>query len=526
MSCNVKVYSPKTGEYINSKTWSAINSEVLNEELADNLFAKTRSESFKAWFGDVYNPEEASSQVVTEDGEPLLVYHSSPYEFDTFDTNKSNELGFHFGTLKAALERFSPGKIVSFEDDISGEIIDIPLEDRRKDLKSDGFSVRPFYLNIRNMIEGVDNIDFDSGKLKDSEDGDLLKYLDEATYSNDFKRLVLAFYQKGKITYDDVNQILTTEDSILSSGIHGPEALRKALGNPDGYWYKNVKEDEGSISYVVFDPKNIKSIYNEGSFSQDENIFYNIKSETAVDFTLKVINALQKTPRKTYPSGNIQGFYNDLIKQGAPKNQIDLLKDYILKNNIQEINVPDLIAGLASEISYTIEINTTKGQKTKQIYLPEENQYEEVNARNFQTIHQEVWDEGIFEPQTPEFHAEVTRRLSYAGNENSDYYSYLTVPGGTNYTENEIATPAIVPSIKGHAQFATDNGIGWFRSDDKNSSTNPSEWGKKIRRILEVQSDLFQKGRNKEDLIDDIYLSQRELKDGRWEIISLSRKKL
>lgn len=49
----------------------------------------------------------------------------------------------------------------------------------------------------------------------------------------------------------------------------------------------------------------------------------------------------------------------------------------------------------------------------------------------------------------------------------SQHYSNMTVPGGTNYTENEIAVPNIVPSIKGHAQFSTDNGIGWFRSDDK-----------------------------------------------------------
>jgi hypothetical protein len=35
----------------------------------------------------------------------------------------------------------------------------------------------------------------------------------------------------------------------------------------------------------------------------------------------------------------------------------------------------------------------------------------------------------------------------------TQHYSNLTVPGGTNYTENEIATPAITPNIKGHAQF-------------------------------------------------------------------------
>lgn len=105
------------------------------------------------------------------------------------------------------------------------------------------------------------------------------------------------------------------------------------------------------------------------------------------------------------------------------------------------------------------------------------------------------------------------------------FYSQLTVPGGTNYSENEIYTPDIIPTIKGHASFATKNGIGWFRSDQSISkadntelyikkSTGPdfdfmpiddvtrSEYKGKTRRILELQSDLFQKGRNVDVLAD------------------------
>lgn len=47
----------------------------------------------------------------------------------------------------------------------------------------------------------------------------------------------------------------------------------------------------------------------------------------------------------------------------------------------------------------------------------------------------------------------------------SDKYKDLTVPGGTNYTEVEISTPNIKADIKGHAAFATDKGIGWYRVD-------------------------------------------------------------
>ena len=429
MSCKVTIYHPITGLEVESKLWNQINSEVLNENYADKLYAQTRSEQFLAWFGNQYNQRESISQVVnSETLEPLVVYHSSPYDFNTFDVNKSNEMGFHFGTLKAALERFSPGKIVSFEDDISGEIIDIPLEDRRKDLKSDGFIVKPYFLNIRNMVEGVDYL---TAEYNMNISGDEYEYLYDTgadNFSDEFIKLVIAFYQKGSISKDQAISIL--------SGIDKNE-LRKALGNPDGYWYKNALEDKGAVSYVVFDPNNIKSLYNVGEYSQDDNIFYNLAEDNKVNFTLKIINALQKTPRKKYPSNDIQGFYNDLTKQGAPKNQIQLLKDYILANNIQEIDVQDLISGLASEISYTIEINIAKKRY----------RYNEFE---------------------PEYRADGS---TINNGDPSQTYSYLTVPGGTNYTENEIATPAITPSIKGHAAFSTDSGIGWFRTDDKQNYT-------------------------------------------------------
>lgn len=132
---------------------------------------------------------------------------------------------------------------------------------------------------------------------------------------------------------------------------------------------------------------------------------------------------------------------------------------------------------------------------------------------------------------------------AYEGDTPTQHYSYLTVPGGINYTENEISTPDISPSIKGHAQFSTDKGIGWFRSDEqakteetrvgkafdkgylteeekeqyfeggntqedldeqlknhKGTETRLASIGSKVRRILEVQSDLFQKGRDRKDL--------------------------
>ena len=113
----------------------------------------------------------------------------------------------------------------------------------------------------------------------------------------------------------------------------------------------------------------------------------------------------------------------------------------------RNISLNEVIVELTTQMSYTIEINTAKTPKVGEKFLDREYGYElEVTE---ETLQNQIND-GFVD-----------------SNLNTQYYSNLTVPGGTNYTENEIATPAITPSIKGHAQFATDNGIGWFRSDDK-----------------------------------------------------------
>ena len=173
-------------------------------------------------------------------------------------------------------------------------------------------------------------------------------------------------------------------------------------------------------------------------------------------------------------------------------------------------NLDDIITDLLANYSYAIEINTAKLDAPRFAQMDDDGYY----------------TDGDF--------------VEGKEGETTKYYSNLTVPGGTNYTENEIATPAITPSIKGHAQFATDKGIGWFRSDDavegaeiKTGEEVSQEYvpglfeeenfdiskkytktigGKetKTRRILEVQSDLFQKGRDKEDLAETEYTEKRD----------------
>lgn len=151
-------------------------------------------------------------------------------------------------------------------------------------------------------------------------------------------------------------------------------------------------------------------------------------------------------------------------------------------SNFESSKIEKALLDFIANYSYTVEINTAKT--------------EEVERSEF------LSDEDM-----------ISLGKGTGNLINTKYYSNLTVPGGTNYAENEIATPAIIPSIQGHAQFASNSGIGWFRSDEQMSQDRITKShvkaaklqgielqeqdfvGSKTRRILEVQSDWGQKQR-------------------------------
>lgn len=157
-------------------------------------------------------------------------------------------------------------------------------------------------------------------------------------------------------------------------------------------------------------------------------------------------------------------FYQELIPL-AGKQQVQWLKDYVQSDSPTTFG--DLVAGITAQMSYTVEINTAKETYVEEGWVSKtfshndnfyeyddfDNKYKKYVNGATQILTKEEYVKNFEE------HRKSTLKLT-------QHYSNLTVPGGTNYTENEIATPAITPSIKGHAQFATSNGIGWFRSDE------------------------------------------------------------
>lgn len=219
--------------------------------------------------------------------------------------------------------------------------------------------------------------------------------------------------------------------------------------------------------------------------NQNENDFkvnYQLKAVTNIT---NITNNLNKINVWFKQLGNTSKFWDKVQKDlQIPKEQIELVKESY--NNVlnkgrefDKNNPPNLIEeallDFIANYTYSIEINTAKEQMSD-IKLQELSRNKEFQFGNFKYFSD---NEGYWKFDNTEEslnNRELTRislsdytkaYRSSIETSPTQHYSNLTVPGGTNYTENEIATSAITPSIKGHAQFATDKGIGWFRGDDR-----------------------------------------------------------
>lgn len=175
----------------------------------------TESPYFKRWFGE--------SKVVDENGAPLVVYHGTRAgDFDFFNTSGDGkiyggEVGSHFGPENQANAR---------------------LDQTRNRGVTDGEAVYPVYLNIRNPLRVEDRGGF--------------------SHSN----IIMQMKEQGILDY--------AEWESLALG--GPYDARDVLESKgyDGLVYSNKVEGQGEDTYVAFDPAQIKSVFNRGTFDESD----------------------------------------------------------------------------------------------------------------------------------------------------------------------------------------------------------------------------------------------------------------
>jgi len=261
---------------------------------------KTDSKEFKEWFGD--------SKVVDEKGEPLVVYHGTDKNFNTFNNTKNNnpDIAGWFTSNKEVAEAFTTE--LQTKRQIAKEGI------RRKK----GARLLAVYLKADNLLiaEGGKQITLD--ELSKETQIKFNKELIEEKYKSFFK----------------VKDVMA-----LDGWLDLPE-ITNAIKNEG---YNGIRGKGGQDLLIVFEPNQIKSVNNQGSFSpESDNIFFQSSEDK------QFIDA-EKFLKDTLPTGDIENTRGFLTHDGQVL-EMDFFSQHDLE--LKNAGLPD--ASLASFTEYGV----------------------------------------------------------------------------------------------------------------------------------------------------------------------------
>lgn len=308
-------------------------------------------------------------------------------------------------------------------------------------------------------------------------------------------------FRKGRIVPAIINskELIKKENYSgysISYATGNRQKLEQQLGSKT-FDALDITPIQGKRELLVFEPEQIHILGNkqdiEGfkKFVEDtpKDKIFKQKSEQGVDFQLKAVNILLSDKAKqVFAKGekNNWSLEKILTELAIPKEQKQLVLD-LGKTNREEI-----ITGLLANYSYTIEINTTKVFENIESIEEVEPGLWSFRGNDFYSYSDAVDAKNEYNESRKEESTQQYKNLSARDKNNN--VKYENNPDWT-YKEIQINTPLIEPSIKGHtAPFDNANGIGWIRVWT-NEKTGEVE-------IQEIQSDLFQKGRDRKDLVN------------------------
>ena len=286
---------------------SQLHAKLLEEaggdkELADLMKAQVYSDEFKGWFGDWQGDPENASKIVDENGEPLLVYHGTDGDFDEFKSGGvANGLyygeGHYFTYVKSEAEKYSESNITkkSFLN------IRNPFTHTRGELESVnldlGIDANVDVIDNQDLFEKINRVDKKAGELYGltSQHGEregmrrfVEKYQNQNIESSlDLSKVAFAGGMSYGITSDStVNRIseelgIDVETRKGLWNLRGAESLTEQGSKPKKFTEAIKKRGNDGINYGIYqiahNSNQIKSIYNDGSFSKSNNNIYGTK---------------------------------------------------------------------------------------------------------------------------------------------------------------------------------------------------------------------------------------------------------
>lgn len=315
MPCRL-ITSPITKEQVQSKTWNDLYElSGQNEREADRLYEQLLSPEFTSWFGDwINNPNgENVSKVVNDIGEPLIVYHGTSTKIEEFskdflgkNTNApSAKKGFFFSSsyknsisytediLKQSKKLPFDGIVYldinnatrededvfyssfpksNFRDDFDGILTDKEIEnlpDVVKNLPIFKIGIIEDEDNVRQYSSETFTFEQASWKLGQLSDFQI-DFMDSGKTFNDFtKEHVIPLFLNLK------NPLITSDNKKEYREETYSTRIDKAIEKQkDSLIVKETKDPLDTDIYVAFEPNQIKSVFNKGTFSSlSDNIY-------------------------------------------------------------------------------------------------------------------------------------------------------------------------------------------------------------------------------------------------------------
>ena len=262
--------------------------------------------AFYKWFGD--------SKAVDEQGRPLVVYHGTYAEFDTFDKEKIGGAhdqgfygrGFYFSRYKGEarsygskvmpvylkiskpfdLEGVDSGKYSGMNNIFEkGAILlrQLGLLDEEQLKKLDFYEkTKKDFLNKIEVFPPSENQDVWFGEVESPSGQKILERAWESDNTKDGLIDVLWNKYTRYIKYDDGTYFQYILDGLSFTGFMRDDGYR-----PNEFTEKLEKLGYDGVyqgdEFVVFEPNQIKSVENRGSFSpESDNIYYQFAGENAL----------------------------------------------------------------------------------------------------------------------------------------------------------------------------------------------------------------------------------------------------
>ena len=249
-----------------------------------SLRAAPETPEFKQWFGD--------SKVVDADGKPLVVYHATSDDFDSFDPSS---------------DRRGNGLIFFAKDSANAEAT-------RFFDKREATQVMPVYLQIEKMFDGLKGVPKELQDWILSNKNSLEKELNE--YEQDWGLAISALDYLDK---DDTGEFNPKNyiKAIAKGEWQAIEASKSLIKKIKELGYDGIKMYEEGDTYAVFKPTQVKSATgNIGSYDQyNPDVRYSLRDSTDPAIVKRVNETTTTREEKGYADRITQALSGDSFSE-------------------------------------------------------------------------------------------------------------------------------------------------------------------------------------------------------------------